>query len=76
MKINHTKGEFRVITSKEREAVFGDVEFPSLLICDEHDGSEPWCIADLYASQPGEVGDALLLAHVGVGICITSIRRC
>lgn len=64
MRINHTKGEFKVITSEEREAVFGDVEFPPLLICDERDGSEPWCIADLCTCQPGEAGDAVLLAHI------------
>ena len=64
MRINHTKGEFKVITPEERKGIFSDVEFPELLICDEHDGTEPWCIADLYDGQPGEAGDALLLEHI------------
>ena len=35
-----------------------------MLVCDEHDGGEPWCIADLYSGQPGETGDRELLGMI------------
>lgn len=64
MRINHTKGKWKVITAAEKDVIFGgEPRNKSRLIVDDNIDL-PWSIADLCGGQPNEKDDATLLARV------------